>query len=64
MPAKEKEPRQVIWDYLKEIERDLGWIAKKTDIPYATLYSIFVQKTFNLNKERLEKINEVLETNF
>ena len=64
MPAKEKEPRQVIWDYLKEIERDLGWLAKKTDIPYATLYSIFVQKTFNLNKERLEKINEVLETNF
>ncbi len=54
--------RDTILSHLKEDERDLAWLARKTDIPYATLYSIFIQRTFNLNEERLEKINEILGT--
>ncbi len=54
--------RDVILSHLKDDERDLAWLARKTDIPYATLYSIFIQRTFNLNEERLEKINEILGT--
>jgi len=59
-----KDIRDEIPDYLKEIERDLAWLQRKTEIPYSTLYSIFVQKTFGLNQERLDIINEVLETSF
>jgi predicted transcriptional regulator len=57
--------RDKITDYLKDVaERDLGWLAKKTDIPYGTLYSIFKQKTVKLSEEKKAKINEVLGTQF
>jgi len=60
----EADRRDVIKDYLKEIERDWAWLARKTDIPYATIYSCFVQRLFKVSDENLEKINEVLGTDF
>ncbi len=55
---------QKIADHLKKDERDWAWLSRKTDIPYATLYSIFVQKNFKLNQERLNLINIALDTDF
>ncbi len=60
----EVDRRDVITDHLKEIERDWAWLARKTDIPYATIYSCFVQRLFKVSDDNLEKINEVLETDF
>lgn len=59
LTAKEK-----IINHLKKEERDYGWLSRKTDIPYPTLYSIFVQGTFKLNQERLNLINIALDTDF
>lgn len=56
--------RDEIVAHLKGIERDMAWLQKKTEIPYSTLYSIFTQKNFALNQERLDLINGVLETEF
>lgn len=57
--------RDVIMDHLKKTaERDLSWLQKKTEIPYGTLYSCFVEKRFKISEENLTKINEVLGTNF
>lgn len=60
----EMDKRDVIKDHLKEIERDWAWLARKTDIPYATIYSCFVQRLFKVSDDNLEKINEVLGTDF
>lgn len=56
--------RDEILDHLKEVERNLHWLHKKTGIIYATLYSCFVQKLFALSQDNLDKINEVLGTDF
>jgi len=56
--------RDEIVAHLKVIERDMAWLQKKTEIPYSSLYSIFTQRNFALNQERLDLINGVLETNF
>lgn len=53
-----------IINYLFEEERDLAWLNRKTDIPYGTLYGIFVQGTMSLNPERLNLINIALDTKF
>lgn len=58
------EIRDEIKEHLKSIERDWAWLSRKTEIPYATIYSIFEQRTFNLNQDRLDLINNTLETNF
>jgi hypothetical protein len=50
--------------HLKKIERSLGWLSTKTKFNYNTLYSIFVKESMNLSDERLDKINQVLGTNF
>lgn len=62
--AIEIDNRDLVMGHLKEIERDLGWLSKKTDIPYPTLYSCFVQRLFKINEENLKTINEVLGTTF
>lgn len=60
----EADNRELIANHLKKIERDWGWLSKKTGIPYGTLYYCFVRKQFNISKDKLKKINEVLETKF
>ena len=56
--------RDKILDHLKNDDRTLKWVSDKTEIPYSSLYSIFIQKIFNLNQERLDLINTLLGTKF
>lgn len=57
--------RDLIVKHLEEIKRPLAWIADpNTDIPYGTIYSTFKHKAMDLTKERLDKINKWLNTNF
>lgn len=56
--------RDLILTHLETEERDLAWLQRKTLIPYATLYSCFIQKLFKVKDENLDKINDVLGTNF
>ncbi len=50
--------------YLEQEERPLAWLSRKTEIPYPTLYSIFIQRIMNLSDKNLAKINKVLDTDF
>jgi lambda repressor-like predicted transcriptional regulator len=56
--------RDDILEWLKDNERDLAWLSRKTGIVYATLYSCFIQRLFKVSDENLAKINEALETEF
>lgn len=56
--------RDEINDKLTELERNLSWLQRKTDIPYGSLYSILKQKVMELNQENLDLINSALETDF
>jgi predicted transcriptional regulator len=56
--------RDAVLLHLEEIERNLSWLSEKTQIPYPTLYSVFKQKHFSLSDKNLEKINNVLATDF
>jgi hypothetical protein len=50
--------------HLEAEERPLAWLSRKTEIPYPTLYSIFIHKIMNLSDKNLDKINKAMETNF
>ncbi len=50
--------------YLEQDERPLAWLSRKTEIPYPTLYSIFIQRIMNLSDKNLATINKVLDTDF
>ena len=56
--------KQKILKHLEFDERDLAWLSRKTDIPYGTVYGIFVQNTMDLNQERLNLINIACDTKF
>jgi len=56
--------RVAIKKYLKENRRKLAYLSDITDIPYGTIYGIFIQQTMELSPERLEKINTALGTDF
>lgn len=53
-----------ILDKLEELERNMMWLSKKTEIPYNSLYSLLVRKDYDMSQENLKKINAVLETDF
>ena len=50
--------------YLEEQERPLAWLSRKSEIPYPTLYSIFIQRIMNLSDTNLAKINKAMDTDF
>jgi hypothetical protein len=50
--------------YLEQEERPLAWLSRKTEIPYPTLYSIFIQRIMNLSDTNLGKINKAMDTDF
>ena len=56
--------RDAVLLHLEEIERNLSWLSEKTQIPYPTLYSVFKQEHFSLSDKNLDKINNVLGTDF
>ena len=55
---------QAIWDKLKSEERSLLWLSNKCGFKYNSFYCIMKQGTMRLNKAYLDKINEVLDTDF
>lgn len=61
---KKKDVRDEILDHLKVIERPLSWLATKSNINYATVYSVLRQRTFKFSEENLKKINNTLGTSF
>lgn len=61
---KENTTKDEILLYLQEIERPMSWLSRKTEIPYGTLYAIFIQRIMNLSDKYLVKINKALETDF
>lgn len=56
--------RDLIVNKLTELERNLHWLHKKTEIPYGTLYSMFTQRLFQVSQDNLDKINTALGTDF
>ena len=50
--------------YLETEERNLAWLSRKTDIPYGSLYSIFIHRIMVLSDSNLAKINGSLNTDF
>jgi hypothetical protein len=50
--------------YLENEERSLAWLARKTEIPYGSLYSIFIHRIMVLSDRNLAKINRALDTDF
>ena len=62
--AEEIDVRDSIVEWLKNDERDLMWLHRKTGIPYGTIYSCFTQRLFKLSDSNRETINKVLGTNF
>lgn len=57
-------PKDSIRKHLKDIYRPLKWLSQITDIPYGSIYSIFVHESMELTQERLDKINKGLGTSF
>ena len=64
MEIQEKTFNDLVIEELKKQERNFMWLSKRTDIPYATIYGIFVQKTFKASPEKVALINKALGTNF
>ena len=50
--------------HLEKEERNMAWLARKTGIPYGSLYSILVHRIMVLSDAHLEKINQAMETDF
>jgi len=50
--------------YLEEQERPLAWLSRKSEIPYPTIYAIFIQRIMNLSDKNLATINRALDTDF
>lgn len=50
--------------YLEQEERSLAWLSRKTEIPYGSLYSIFIHRIMVLSDVNLAKINRALDTDF
>lgn len=68
MPTKQAvDVRDKILTHLEEIRRPLSWISDRddnTDIKYSSIYSMFIQRTYTLSQENLDKINKFLKTDF
>lgn len=64
IPIQKLTCKQKIVKHLEFEERDWAWLGRKTDIPYGTIYGIFVQNTMDLTQERLNLINIALNTKF
>lgn len=56
--------KTLILEKLKTEERSLKWLSRKTGINYNTLYGIMAYPHLTFSKDKIDKINEVLGTNF
>ncbi len=66
MSTKEKKAdvHKSIRKKLIELERSLMWLSKKTNINYHGLYSCLIRRHYDITENNLNKINEVLQTDF
>lgn len=62
--TKKIDVRDQINEKLVELERNLSWLQRKTEIPYGSLYSILKHKVMDLSVDNLKLINTALETDF
>lgn len=65
--ATKKEPifiMQGVPEWLEENDRNWAWLSRETGIPYPTIYAIFVQKTFEIDRKKAAIINKALGTDF
>jgi len=60
----EKNIREKITDHLKSIKRSRRWLAHEIDVDYDSFYYTLTHFDSKFTKERISKINEVLNTNF
>ena len=60
----EVDNRDKILEALKADRRSIQWLSDMSEIPYMTLYSCLSQKLFKVSINNLEKINNVLGTDF
>lgn len=56
--------KQKILKHLEFEKLTLGWLSRRTDIPYGTIYSIFTENRIPLTQERLNLINKACKTEF
>jgi predicted transcriptional regulator len=61
---KKQNVKDLILLHLEQEERPLAWLARKSEIPYGTLYGILVHRVMNISDENLAKINKVMGTDF
>lgn len=64
MEKQKNNVRDEILAHLEKEERNMAWLSRKTDIPYGSLYSIFIHRIMSLSDSNLAKINRVLDTDF
>lgn len=50
--------------WLEINDRNWAWLSRETGIPYSTLYAIFIQKTFEIDRKKAGLINKALDTDF
>lgn len=60
----EVDVRDLIVEALKDDDRSLMWLHEKTKIPYGTIYSCLTQRLFQVSPGNLQKINDILGTDF
>jgi predicted transcriptional regulator len=56
--------KDLILLHLEQEERPLAWLARKSEVPYGTLYGILIHRIMNLSDDNLAKINKAMGTDF
>jgi predicted transcriptional regulator len=61
---KKQNVKDLILLHLEQEERPLAWLARKSGVPYGTLYGILVHKIMNFSDDNLKKVNKAMGTDF
>jgi predicted transcriptional regulator len=61
---KKQNVKDLILLHLEQEERPLAWLARKSKVPYGTLYGILVHKIMNFSDDNLKKVNKAMGTDF
>ena len=56
--------RDLIIAHLKEDDRSLAWLAKKSKLSYGHLYFVLVKKERDLSDSAKKEISKILKTKF
>jgi predicted transcriptional regulator len=61
---KKQNVKDLILLHLEQEERPLAWLARKSEIPYGTLYGILIHRVMKFSDDNLEKVNKAMGTDF